>query len=388
MSFTSMQGTLISRTAIGRAAIAGLGIAGSLGVGLVAPGAGIAATIQVPADAATIGAGLAAATAGDTVRVAAGTWTECNLWIPNGVVLEGASGDPADVVFDGRGLERILVAQNVDASTELRGITFRNGNHPNHGGGVYASDTDVRILDCRFEANHSGNWGGAIVFQGTSSPTIERCVFTGNDALYGGAIFCELGSPLVRDCRFEGNTATHSGGGMQAWYSASSPALERCIFYDNRVIQFRGGGFAVEFGTAQVTSCTFEANGGGDEGAAVSATNGAVLTIDRCIVSGQTGDAEPVSCAFGSVLKVTCTDVWGNEAGDWIGCLLGLDGTAGNFSADPLFCNAGAGDVTLQSNSPCAPGAGSCGLIGAGAVNCQPTSLELASWGRIKARWR
>ncbi|NNE43558.1 MAG: right-handed parallel beta-helix repeat-containing protein [Gemmatimonadetes bacterium] len=348
----------------------------------------LATTIQVPADHATIAAGLAAATAGDTVRVAAATWTERNLWIPDGVVLEGATGDPADVIFDGGGLERILVAQGVGAATEIRAITFRNGNHTGHGGAIYASDTDVRITDCRFENNHSGNWGGAIVFQGTSSPVLDGCTFLGNDALYGGAVFCELGSPQVLDCRFEDNTATHSGGGMQAWYPASFPVLERCVFYNNRVIQFRGGGFAVEYGTAQVTSCTFVANDGGNgEGAAIGVTSG-VLTLDRSVLVGNVRALDAVSCTGGSVLTVTCTDIFGNGPGDWIGCLTGLDGTAGNFSADPLFCDPGTGDVTLQSDSPCAPGAGNCGLIGAGAVTCQPTSVAEASWGEIKARWR
>ena len=347
-----------------------------------------AALIQVPADSPTIAGALAAAAAGDTVRVAAGTWAEGNLWIPSGVVLEGATGDPADVVLDGRGLERILIAQGVDAATELRGLTFRDGWNTNHGGGIYASDADLAIRDCRFEGNHSGNWGGAIVFQGTSSPVIERCVFTGNDALYGGAVFCEPGSPVLRDCRFEGNTATHSGGGMQAWYPATAPVLERCVFYNNRVIQFRGGGFSVHYGTATLINCTLDANEGGVDGSGASAAQGAVLTLDRCVVTNGVGTADPVGCFAGGTVVVTCTDVWGNPGGDWIGCLAGLDGADGNFSADPLYCGGGGGDVTLQSNSPCAPGAGSCGLIGAGAVVCQPTSLRQASWGEIKGMWR
>ena len=47
-------------------------------------------------------------------------------------------------------------------------------------------------------------------------------------------------------------------------------------------------------------------------------------------------------------------------------------GIQGNFSADPLFCNAGAGDYTLAEASPCAPenSPAECGLIGAFPVAC------------------
>ncbi len=58
-----------------------------------------------------------------------------------------------------------------------------------------------------------------------------------------------------------------------------------------------------------------------------------------------------------------------------------------NFSLDPEFCGAGAGNYFLQSDSPCAPGIGPYpeeDLIGALPVRCGSVDAELRTWGSIK----
>jgi hypothetical protein len=58
-----------------------------------------------------------------------------------------------------------------------------------------------------------------------------------------------------------------------------------------------------------------------------------------------------------------------------------------NFSLDPEFCGAGAGNFFLQSDSPCASGNGPYpdeGLIGALPVHCGSVDTERHTWGAIK----
>jgi hypothetical protein len=70
---------------------------------------------------------------------------------------------------------------------------------------------------------------------------------------------------------------------------------------------------------------------------------------------------------------LTCSDVFGNSAGDGVGCGSGHAGVSGNLSADPRFCDPGGGDCSLHSDSPCAPlNNPACGLVGALGVACGP----------------
>jgi len=364
---------------------------GGLVVAIVALPAA-AAVLRVPADHPTIAAALAAAGPGDEVVVSAGTWTERNLVLPSDVILRGATGDPRDVVIDAEDLGRIGFTDfGAGPGTELRHLTFRNGSTTSHGGGIYAKDVDLRVIDCRFEACRAGNWGGGLAFQGNCSPLVQDCTFQDNDALYGGGLYCESGSAVVTRCTFRNNHATHGGGGMQAWYPPSTPVVTSCVFDGNDCLSFSGGGFSVQYGTARLEGCTFHGNRAGVNGAGSAAhVNVGSLTLERCLVARNPGTGEPVACPGGATLDVSCCDVWGNAGGDWTGCLQGLEGAAGNFSADPLFCAPLEGDLRLRDGSPCAPGATACGLIGAEGVGCAlPVavggSVRASSWGRVKA---
>jgi hypothetical protein len=91
-----------------------------------------------------------------------------------------------------------------------------------------------------------------------------------------------------------------------------------------------------------------------------------------------------------------CTNIYGNEGGDWVDSLAVWLGVHGNFSADPAFCNPDISpyDLGLCQNSPCLPGnhpdGYDCGLVGAlgeGCV-CDPTSTRPSTWGAIKAMYR
>lgn len=162
---------------------------------------------------------------------------------------------------------------------------------------------------------HSGGNCGGAMFLDESAPLVKNCIFTGNSATLGGAIFAIHVSLHPVNCTFVGNTANY--------------------------------------------------------GAAVFAFDHSDVTLENCIIAFNE-QGQPAYCLENSTVTLSCSDVYGNIGGDWVGCLAGQDGINGNFSADPLFCNEGAGLYGLRDlDSPCAPSNNDCGvLIGAVDVSC------------------
>jgi predicted outer membrane repeat protein len=181
---------------------------------------------------------------------------------------------------------------------------------------------------------------------------------SGNSSSYGGAAYCYYGSPSFTDCVFSGNSASSRLGDGGA------------VYCDNT--------------TASFTNCTFSDNGAERNGGSVHCYySNPVLT--NCIIAFTTA-GPALYCEAGSEDPVlSCSNLYGNAGGDWVGCIADQSGISNNLSADPLFCDRPGGDLTIDAGSPCAAAqSGVCGLIGALDVGCD-SPVEAASWGAIKA---
>ncbi len=75
-----------------------------------------------------------------------------------------------------------------------------------------------------------------------------------------------------------------------------------------------------------------------------------------------------MDCEAGGAATFTCSDVFGNQGGDWSGCIAGQNGVNGNISLNPRFCNPPAGNFRLHVQSPCL--AQPCGKMGAYDQGC------------------
>ena len=90
-----------------------------------------------------------------------------------------------------------------------------------------------------------------------------------------------------------------------------------------------------------------------------------------------------VTCDGTGTAELVCSDVYGNQGGDWVGCIAGQDGIDGNISEDPLFCDWQNRDLRLQEESPCAPEHNPCGLVGFWTVGCDVAIPAVSVWGML-----
>ena len=117
--------------------------------------------INVPHDAPTIQAGINAASSGDTVSVADGTYNEAGIVMKPGVLLISTSDDSTAVIIDPSNppiMETILIMQDCGDTTEVRGMTLARGlsasTPPYMGGAIRLTNssprlTNLMIIDCQ-----------------------------------------------------------------------------------------------------------------------------------------------------------------------------------------------------------------------------------------------
>jgi hypothetical protein len=298
--------------------------------------------LSVPSDVATIAGALAIASSGDTVVLEAGTYYEGGLAIPPGVTLAGETGEPAGVTIDATGLSgRVLYVADADSSTAIIGVTATGGGGVALGGGLLCERATPTVIDCVFEGNAATSGGGVACAEG-SVATFVGCRISGNSSTDGGGVYCTGGSSASFSyCTFDANVATGVGGAVRC-DSLSSPVFVNCTMAANEAPLTGGSGLSAGDGTAP--------------------------TLDHSIVAlGVIGEA--VACDGTGTATFTCSDLFGNAGGDWVGCVSGQGTVDGNFSLDPDFCAAGSGDYHITAVSPCADAPG-CGLVGALAAGC------------------
>lgn len=264
------------------------------------------------------------------------------------------------------------------AGITIDGFTFTNGRAlatgPNElegwsGAGLNLHLTDTVVRNCIFTGNRAFE-GGALWVGGQGDALIENCLFENNEAVNtGGAIMLINSWPriTVRDCVLRGNQATRAGGGIFAYSVLAT--LENLLIVGNKSSD-KGGGISVSNiheGT-QMFGCTVADNHAG-WGSAIRLADNSIFQIYDSVLAFNTG-----SPAFSSVVQsqavVGCTLIYGHDQGNQLP--YGAVDEGGNLETDPLFCNR----VTyeLQMDSPCMgghhPDQSDCGLMGARGVGC------------------
>ena len=113
---------------------------------IAAASAAEAATIRVPADAATIQQAINAAAPGDTVLVAPGTYVE-NLTFLGKAITVVSEGGPVTVI-DGNGAGSVVAFTSGEPrGAVLRGFTVQCGATSFSGGGVFIQNSSPTIAD-------------------------------------------------------------------------------------------------------------------------------------------------------------------------------------------------------------------------------------------------
>jgi hypothetical protein len=355
-------------------------------------------------DAPTIQAAIDSAGMDDTVLVAPGVYSWTNQGGGNNygmlrmmrgapaLTIRGEMGAEA-TILDGETYGRIFFYQGYYPGTPggltIDGFTFFQGYPTQVGnlvGGAFTAHLSSPVLrNCVFREN-TAEQGGAVWYGGVGSPLIENCFFESNGATYGGAIFA-INTPeavTISGCTIRNNVATRGG----AIYGYNAPlVVQRCVIVHCYGNSDGGGVYLNKCYPSSISETTLFENVA-PSGSAFSLFGASILAVNHSIVAGGK-DGAVVAVPSTASLTFSCSDLFSNDGGDWIGPIADQFGVNGNFSADPLFCNPSALELGLQADSPCTPGnhpdGAGCGLVGRLGAECGRVPAKGRSWGAIKS---
>ena len=296
-----------------------------------------ATVYNVPGDSVTIQGGINLASYGDTVQVAANSYSE-NITLKNGVALIGA--DAATTTINGNIAGSAVTSSNCDPNTLLDSFTITNGLISNiDGGGMFISGGNPTITNCTFEENDIRHANGAGMYIFNGSPLVSNCTFIDNTVNLGtagnngGGMYIDNGSPLIINCTFWRNNAAGYGGGI---YVDATPVLTNCIMWGNTATLgapeiFYGGGIPI------ISYSDIEGSGG-------SAGWTGTVGID----GGGNIDADPLlESIFDVHLQAgsPCIDAGDNDAVP-VGVTMNMDGTQ-RFLDDLSTADTGNGTAPI-----------------------------------------
>ena len=225
-----------------------------------------------------------------------------DLDITDNLTITGAGAQ--GTVVDAGGLDRVfqvLPPQSQCGGTgvsspnvTISGLTIRNGNVADNGGGIYNSIPGAQgglltLVDVIVTGN-SATFGGGIFNGWGASVSMQGVTISNNAAAYGAGLYTrDAGKVTVANSTISRNRATGGGGGIDTFFSASL-LLTNVTVADNRA-GLVGGGINSEPGSGRVVAArTIVAGNLGQDCAGQIHSNGYNLDSDNTCSLTQSTD--------------------------------------------------------------------------------------------------
>jgi hypothetical protein len=363
-----------------------------------------AKTIHVPTDQPTIQAGIDAASTGDTVLVAPGTYKE-NINFNGKAITVKSSNGPKVTIIDGQGLTSVVrFSSNETSKSVLSGFTIQNGNalnSPEGEGGGIAVESASPVIKSNIIQNNLGSNGGGGIGVGFASPLIQGNTIRNNNqssqvsgGIGGGGISVRgTGSARIIGNTIQNNTWNNVGagfGGGIALFNSGSTLIESNTIEGNVTGTWGAAISMVNDVSGTIIAQNLIAGNSSPDDAGIYWSNPPAVLINNTITDGRTATGGSTSIVVANALNssmVTANniiaatntatnafycvsnsiptplsfynnDFFSTKGTDYAGMCIDQTGIDGNISANPSFVSfsnfllkAGSPDIDVGSNT-------------------------------------
>jgi hypothetical protein len=220
---------------------------------------------------------------GDTLAIAAGTYTQAGIAVNKSLTLQGQGAATTIVqaaATPGTASTRVFnVAPSVTVT--IQALTIRHGVvRGTHGGGGLLNQGTLTLIDSTVSGNSADVGGGGLANKGTL--TLTNSTISGNSGTHssGGGLI-NYGTLTLTNSTVSGNSAGN-GGGLD---NLGTLTLTNSTVSGNSVTNDGGGGLNSRYGTLILTNSTVSGNSAGYFGGGFH--NDGTLTLTNSTISGN-----------------------------------------------------------------------------------------------------
>jgi hypothetical protein len=183
-------------------------------------------------DFPTIQDAIIAASDGDFVELADGIYSGPGNWniclYGKAITIRSSSRSPVDCIIDlTQSGPAFALEHGEGPTTIIQGITMRGADVGLRGGAIRCLGSSPLFLECLILENSASPSGGAVLTTGLQAqPTFRNCVFYGNTATHGSAMWCDEAPPILENCIFAFN-------GSEVVRLIAGAAVSCCDVYGN-----------------------------------------------------------------------------------------------------------------------------------------------------------
>ena len=296
---------------------------------------------------------------------------------------ECAAGSGADTILLPAGLYKLTIGGQGEDASEAGDLDVTGGSLTITGAGAQTTTIDanrvdraIEVIDAAITLTVSGitirngqttDTGGGIQNAGTL--VLDACSVTGNSPDFDGGGIANSGTLAITNSTISSNTSGGDGAGIES--SAGTVNLRNCTISGN-FADGDGGGLSMSGGTMTLSNVTIASNTADfGDGGGVSRTGG-TLNANNSIIAGNTDtDGEAPDCngtlvsqGYNIIQKTLLCDITGITTGNK---------TGQNPQLELLQDNGGPTDTRALPASSVAIDAGNPAAPGSGGSTCQAT---------------